>query len=141
MATPERKQVAERLHSAALHLLRRLREADAEAAIGPSRLSALSVLVFGESATLGELAAAEQVTAPTMSKLVAGLEELGLVSRTAGTDRRSVILRATPQGRRLLLKARGRRLERFSAMLAKASSAELATLAKASAIIDRLLSA
>jgi DNA-binding MarR family transcriptional regulator len=140
MATPERRHVAERLHSAALHLLRRLREADAEAEIGPSRLSVLSVLVFGGSSTIGELAATEQVKASTMTKLVQGLEELGLVSRSAATDRRSVILRATPQGRKLLLKARGRRLDLFTGMLQGASAADLATLAKASDVIDRLLS-
>ena len=106
MATPERRLVAERLHSAALHLLRRLRSVDAESGIGPSRLSVLSILVFGDSATIGELAALEQVRASTMSKLVQGLEELGLVSRAAASDRRSVILRATPRGRKLLLKAR-----------------------------------
>jgi DNA-binding MarR family transcriptional regulator len=141
MAILERRHVAERLHSAALHLLRRLREVDAEADIGPSRLSVLSVLVFGDASTIGELAAAEQVKASTMSKLVQGLEELGLVSRSAAAkDRRSIILRATPQGRKLLLKARGRRLDLFTGMLQGASPADLATLTKASDVIDRLLS-
>jgi DNA-binding MarR family transcriptional regulator len=140
MAIPERRHVAERLHSAALHLLRRLREVDAEAEIGPSRLSVLSVLVFGDSSTVGELAAAEQVKASTMSKLVQGLEELGLVSRSAAKDRRSVILRATPQGRKLLLKARSRRLDLFTSMLQQASAADLDVLTKASDTIDRLLS-
>jgi DNA-binding MarR family transcriptional regulator len=140
MAIPERRLVAERLHSAALHLLRRLREVDAEAEIGPSRLSVLSVLVFGDFSTIGELAATEQVKASTMSKLVQGLEELGLVSRSAAKDRRSVILRATPKGRKLLLKARSRRLDLFAGMLQRASTADLATLTKASDLIDRLLS-
>jgi DNA-binding MarR family transcriptional regulator len=140
MAIPDRRRVAERLHSAALHLLRRLREVDAEAEIGPSRLSVLSILVFGGASTIGELAAAEQVKASTMSKLVQGLEELGYVSRTAAaTDRRSVILRATPQGRKLLLKARDRRLDLFTGMLQGAGPAELQTLAEASEIMNRLL--
>jgi DNA-binding MarR family transcriptional regulator len=139
MATPERTRVAERLHSAALHLLRRLREVDAGAAVGPARLSVLSVLVFGGPATIGDLAAAEHVRPPTMSKLVQGLEELGLVTRRPGPDRRAVIIAVTPVGRKLLLQARDRRLERFSAMLASASPAELATLEKSSAILARLL--
>jgi DNA-binding MarR family transcriptional regulator len=139
MATPNRKRVAERLHSAALHLLRRLREVDALAPVSPARLSVLSVLVFGGPVTIGELAATEHVKAPTMSKLVQGLEEAGLVARTAGADRRAVILRATPAGRNVLLKARDLRLERFSAMLAEASPADLVTLERSSAIIDRLL--
>ncbi|HTA38630.1 MAG TPA: MarR family transcriptional regulator [Candidatus Acidoferrales bacterium] len=121
-------------------MLRRLREADAVEEIGPSRLSVLSILVFGDSSTIGELAAAEQVTAPTMSKLVQGLEELGLVSRSAAKDRRSAVLRATPQGRKLLLKARDRRLELFTGMLREAGAADLETLSKASDVLDRLLS-
>lgn len=140
MAAPERRRVAERLHSAALHLLRRLREVDAEAEIGPSRLSVLSILVFGDSSTIGELAAAEQVKASTMSKLVQGLEELGLVSRSAAEDRRSVILRATPAGRKLLLRARDRRLDLFSGMLERADARDLETLSEAAETIERLLS-
>jgi DNA-binding MarR family transcriptional regulator len=139
MAMPERKRVAERLHSAALHLLRRLREVDAGAAVGPARLSVLSVLVFGGSATIGDLAAKEHVRPPTMSKIVSGLEELGLVTRRPGSDRRAVILAVTAAGRKLLLQARDRRLERFSAMLASATPGELTTLEKSSAILERLL--
>jgi DNA-binding MarR family transcriptional regulator len=139
MAAPERKRVAERLHSAALHLLRRLREVDAKAQVGPSRLSVLSILVFGGPATPGELAAAEQVKPPTMSKLVRGLEDMGFVARDSGDDRRSVILRATPKGRKILLEARTRRLELFAGMLEQANADDLATLSKASDIIDRLL--
>ena len=133
-------RVAERLHSAALHLLRHLRRVDVESGIGPARLSVLSVLVFGGPATIGELAAADQVKAPTMSKLVQGLEESGLVSRGAGADRRSVMLRATSHGRRVLIKARDRRLELFSRILGRANPGEMQTLTKASAIIERLLS-
>ena len=88
---------------------------------------------------IGDLAAAEHVRPPTMSKLVQGLEELGLVTRRPGPDRRAVIIAVTPVGRKLLLQARDRRLERFSAMLASASPAELATLEKSSAILARLL--
>ncbi|MGH9778857.1 MAG: MarR family winged helix-turn-helix transcriptional regulator, partial [Candidatus Acidiferrales bacterium] len=53
--------VADRLHSAAIHLLRRLRKRDLETGVGPAQLSALSVVVFAGPRTLGELARAEQV--------------------------------------------------------------------------------
>lgn len=139
MATPERENVAERLHSAVLHLLRRLRKVDSQAAIGPSRLSVLSVLVFGGRATVGELAATEQVKPPTMSKLLHGLEEMGLISRTVGGDRRSIVIRSTRTGRLALLKARSRRLELLAKMLEATNAAELETLAKAADIIDRVL--
>lgn len=99
----------------------------------------LSVLVFGGVSTIGELAATEQVSAPTTSKLVRGLEELGLVSRSAAKDRRSAILRATPRGLKVLLEARERRLDLFTGMLQGATAADLATLTKASDTIDRLL--
>src|SRR6202521_1536653 len=74
---------SDRLHSAAIHLLRRVRKEDAIMAEAPARLSALSVLVFGGPMSLGELAAAEQVKPPTMSRVVAGLERNGLVARLA----------------------------------------------------------
>src|SRR6059058_738700 len=74
-------ETADRLHSAAIHLLRRLRVGDRESGIGPAQLSALSVLVFGGPRSLGELADAEQVRPPTMSRIVSGLERAGLVKR------------------------------------------------------------
>ena len=74
-------ETADRLHSASIHLLRRLRVRDRESGVGPAQLSALSVLVFGGPRSLGELADAEQVRPPTMSRIVAGLERAGLVKR------------------------------------------------------------
>src|SRR5258705_3126399 len=67
-------EVADRLHSAAIHLLRFARKEDVLSGEGPARLSALSVLVFGGPMTLGQLASAEQVKPPTMSRIVAGME-------------------------------------------------------------------
>jgi DNA-binding MarR family transcriptional regulator len=75
--------VADRLHSSAIHLLRRVRKQDVATGEGPARLSALSVLVFGGPKTLGELAAAEQVKPPTMSRIVAGLARSRLIEITA----------------------------------------------------------
>src|ERR1044071_5373512 len=104
---PDREAVANRLHSAAIHLLRRARRVDAESPLPAPQLSALSVIVFGGPITLGALAAAEQVRPPTMTRLVAALERAGLVTRESDpTDRRQVLLRATPAGRRLLEEGR-----------------------------------
>src|SRR5258708_17074119 len=80
-------ETADRLHSAAIHLLRRLRVRDRESGGGPAQLSALSVLVLGGGpCSLGELAQGEQIRPPTMSRNVAGLVRAGLVRRgtTAG---------------------------------------------------------
>ncbi|HEX9111775.1 MAG TPA: MarR family transcriptional regulator, partial [Terriglobales bacterium] len=64
----DRSEVADRLHSAAIHLLRYARKQDVLSRQGPARLSALSVLVFGGPMALGQLARLEQVKAPTMSR-------------------------------------------------------------------------
>src|ERR1700758_4534754 len=98
-ALPEALESADRLHSAAIHLLRRLRIRDREIGIGPSQLSALSVLVFGGPKSLPALAEAEQVKAPTMSRIVAGLLRERLVRRgTDKQDRRAVVIQATEKG-------------------------------------------
>ena len=82
------EEVADRLHSAAIHLLRRVRVRDAESGLTPSRLSALSVIVFAGPIRVGDLATAEQVRPPTISRLVKELETDGLVRRIAnkGSD-------------------------------------------------------
>ena len=103
--------VADQLHSAAIHLLRRLRIRDRESGIGPAQLSALSVLVFGGPRSLGELADAEQVRPPTMSRIVAGLQRSRLVRRHATEDGRRVRLEATPKGVSLMWEGRQRRVE------------------------------
>jgi argininosuccinate synthase len=69
------REVADRLHSAAIHLLRRVRSTDVQTGVTPAQLSALSVLMSGPK-TLGQLAAAEQVRPPTVTRLAKDLERL-----------------------------------------------------------------
>ncbi|MGH9494633.1 MAG: MarR family winged helix-turn-helix transcriptional regulator [Candidatus Sulfotelmatobacter sp.] len=134
-------EVADRLHSAAIHLLRRVRKQDAASGEGPARLSALSVLVFGGPRTLGELAAAEQVKPPTMSRIVAGLARSRLIQITADPgDARRVRIRATAKGVRLLQKGRQLRIEYLASRLERLSPQELADLGKAVEILSGLLS-
>ena len=111
-------EIADRLHSAAIHLLRRVRVRDRESGIGPAQLSALSVLVFGGPRSLGELADAEQVRPPTMSRIVAGLERAGLIRRHATEDGRRVRLEASAKGRKILEAGRQRRVESLAKALA-----------------------
>jgi DNA-binding MarR family transcriptional regulator len=111
-------EIADELHSAAIHLLRRLRVRDRESGIGPAQLSALSVLVFGGPRSLGELADAEQVRPPTMSRIVAGLERSRLVRRNATEDGRRVRLEATPKGVSLMWEGRKRRVQSLAKALA-----------------------
>src|SRR5882672_9219362 len=109
---------ADRLHSAAIHLLRRLRVRDRESGVGPAQLSALSVLVFGGPKSLGELADAEQVRPPTMSRIVARLQRSGLVRRFATEDGRRIPPEATPKGVSLMWEARERRVNSLAAAVA-----------------------
>jgi DNA-binding MarR family transcriptional regulator len=135
----EPAEVADRLHSAAIHLLRRLRTEDAASGLTAPRLSALSVIVFGGPLTLGALAAAEQVRPPTMTRLVAALERDGLVTREQDpNDRRQILLRATPAGRRLLEEGRARRTASLARRLASLPPSDLAGLARAADLLERL---
>ncbi len=103
--------MAEGLHSVALRILRQLRKEDEHSGVGSARLSVLSVLVFGGPCRMKDLADAEQVKPPTMSRIVAGLEEAGLVRREKDRlDGRSVCVEATVRGRKLLERARLRRI-------------------------------
>lgn len=138
-----KREAADRIHSAAIHLLRRVNRVDKEAmGIGPARASVLSVLVFARPRTLTELAEAERVTLPTMSKLVAAMEHEGLVRRTPhATDGRSVRITATAKGRRLLERGRERRLSLLESLLAQADAREVGVVREAAEIVERILSA
>lgn len=137
--TLDPETVAGALHSAAIHLLRRLRKEDERSGTSAARLSALSVLVFGGPMRLTDLARAEQVKPPTMTRIVAGLEAQGLVRRAAAEDdARAVRLAATPRGERLLHQARRRRVGRLAAALEDLGRGDLALLARAAALTERV---
>jgi DNA-binding MarR family transcriptional regulator len=139
-AAADAAAVADRLHSVAIHLLRRVRKQDAATGEGPARLSALSVLVFGGPMTLGRLAAAEQVTPPTMSRIVTGLERGKLIERVRDSrDARRVQIRATPSGTRLLQQGRRRRIEYLASHLDGITKREFATLNEAVILLERIL--
>jgi DNA-binding MarR family transcriptional regulator len=130
--------VADRLHSAALHLLRRLRAPD-EALISTPRLSLMSVAALAGPIGVGALAAAEGVSAPTMSRLLDALERDGLVRRgpDAG-DARGVLVTVTPKGRKALQRGRAKRLRVLTERLQDLSAEELAAVSGAADLIERL---
>lgn len=139
-ATIRPSATADRLHSAAIHLLRRLRRQDDASELSAPRLSALSVIVHGGPISLRDLAAAEQVRAPTMSRIVAALVEAGLVRRqVAAGDRRAIALTATGRGAALLKRARRRRTARLTRALAELAPGEVAQIDIAVRAIDRLV--
>ena len=132
-------ELADGLHSAAIHLLRQLRVEDRASGIGPAQLSALSVLVFGGAMSLKRLAEIEQVKPPTMVRIVQGLVEQRLAtSRADREDARKIRIAATARGRTLMQRARLRRVEALAEMLAKKSGAERAEIAAAVEILRSL---
>ena len=133
------ERVADRLHSASIHLLRRVRRRDDESGVTAPHLSALSVLVFGGPRTLGELAEAEQVRPPSITRIVRNLEADGLVEREPDpADRRVVRVRATDEGRRILHEGRRRRITDLAARLRTVDAGELETLERAAELIERI---
>jgi DNA-binding MarR family transcriptional regulator len=112
--------LADRLHSLAIHLLRRVRRSDEEVGLSAPRLSALSVIVYRGPISVTELAKAEGVTAPTVTRLVRALVQQGLVERrSAEGDNRVVLLCTTPTGRRILDAARVKRLAALQTLLTR----------------------
>src|SRR5687768_207838 len=136
-ATPSAEEVADRIHSAAIRLLRGLRRQDDKWGLSAPRLSALSVVVFAGPVTLGDLARAEQVRPPTMTRLVQALEAERLVKRTPdGDDKRVVWIKATARGRRLLLRGRKARVRALAAKLESLDPDSVKTLDNASALLE-----
>lgn len=137
MSRRQADEVADRLHSAAIHLLRRAREHDDASGLSAARLSALSVVVFRGPLTLGALAEAEGVRSATMTGIVNGLAASGLVRRRRhADDGRAVLVEATTAGRRLLRSARARRIELVSSRLSDLSDRDLATLRRATELLE-----
>jgi DNA-binding MarR family transcriptional regulator len=137
MAARQVHDVADILHSAAIHVVRRASECDRAAPISPARLSALSVLVFRGPLPLGELAAAEGVRSATMTGIVNGLEADGLARRRRdATDGRAVQVDATGAGRRLLQRARAQRIGLVASKLGDVSAADLDVLWRACELIE-----
>lgn len=123
-----------------MHLLRQVRVRDTESALTSARLSALSTLVRQGPLSVGELAAAEQVTAPTMSRLVTALERESYVSREpdAGDGRRIQVV-ATEAGVRALVEARRRRVERLASLLDALPAERRGAVLDATSILESVI--
>lgn len=133
-------RVAEAVHAVSIRVLRIVRAEDAKAGIGPAQLSALSVLVFLGAKTMGELAEAEQVKPPTMSRIVEGLVRQNLAERaTEAGDRRSLRIAATTKGRRLLLAGKNRRVRALAKRLEQLKDDDLRILQAAAETLGHIL--
>lgn len=139
MADERTQEVAARLHSAAIRLLRMARRQDEASGLSAPRLSALSVVVFAGPLSLAELAAEEQVRAPTMTRIVEALVRAGLVTRDPDpADRRMVRIAATDEGRRLLAEGRRRRVRALAERLAGLAESERRALERGVELIERV---
>ncbi len=138
----KRAELADQLHSAAIHLLRQLRKEDDASGLSAPRLSALSVVVFGGPVTLGQLARAEQVRPPTMTKIVTGLEKDGLVKRRPDAhDKRLTRIVATSKGQRILVAGRARRVKSLTEAVERLNDGELAHLDRGVQVFRKLIEA
>ena len=134
------EDLADRLHSSAIRLLRLVRVQDSATGIAPARLSALSVIVFGGPVSLRELARAEQVSPPTMSRIVDALEAEGLARRQVDQgDRRAVVIKATEKGTTVLKQGRRRRVKFLTSYLSKLANSELSDIERALQAIHKVL--
>jgi DNA-binding MarR family transcriptional regulator len=137
-----RDEVASRLHSLAIHLVRRAWAHDAEMGLSRARSSALAVLVYGGAMTLTELAAAEHVTLATMSKLAAALEGDGWIERLPHPhDARALQLCATAAGRALIERGRRRRVEAVRGILQPLEREDVEVVERAVQLLERAVAA
>jgi DNA-binding MarR family transcriptional regulator len=134
------QDMATSLHAASIRLLRLLRREDDASGLSAPRLSALSVIVFGGPLSLAELAGAEQVRPPTMSRIVDALVNAGLATRdTDPANRRMVRIAATEQGRKLLLAGRERRVRALVQRLRRLGDSEQRALARAVELLEQVV--
>jgi len=134
-------ELAARLRLSVTRLARRLRQqAAAESEVSPSQLSTLASVDRLGPITLGALAAVERVQPPTMTRIVAALDEAGLVSREVDQqDRRIARVQTTVAGRKFLERSRGRKEAFLAARIRTLDADDRAVLARAAVILEKIL--
>jgi DNA-binding MarR family transcriptional regulator len=132
-------QLASRLRLAVARTARRLRQ-EAGGGLSPTLSAALASIDNHGPLTPSELAARERIKRPTATRLIASLEQDGLVARTSDpSDGRSSLIATTPEGRDLMRTLRTRKDAYLARRLAKLTAGERETLARAADLLERLL--
>lgn len=132
-------ELAARLRQAVTRMNRRLRVTSL-GEISPAQASMLAAIEMLEAPTLGELAAAEQIQPPSVTRLVKGLQESGLiVQKTDPNDRRSTRVAISPQGKRTLSEIRDRKTQFLNSKLSALSAKELEKAEEMVVLLERLL--
>ena len=131
--------LASTLRISVMRLARRLRAERAEETLTLSQLATLGTLGRHGAMTLGELAAHERVQPPSMTRIIAGLEERGLVVREPhATDRRLVIVHLTDEAMRLIAADRRRRDAWLARRLRELTPDEHEALRRAAPVLEKL---
>ena len=139
MRTSSQADLAVRLRLVIARTARRLRQ-EAGEELSPSQAAALATIDRHGPLTPSELAARERIQRPTATRVIARLEEAGLVDRTGDPDdRRSCLVGVAPEGRGLLARVRTRKDAYLSRRLRDLDADERATLDRAAAILERVL--
>ncbi len=147
MTTPQQTRsdagLASALRISVSRLARRLRAErlakGLEPGLSDTQLAALAALERHGAMTPGELAEHEKVQPPSMTRVIAALEESGLVIRGPhATDRRQVVLTVTQAGREVVQKSRRLREAWLAQRLRELTPAERATLRAAAPILEKL---
>jgi DNA-binding MarR family transcriptional regulator len=139
MRTSTQADLAVRLRLVIARTARRLRQQAGEE-LSPSQAAALAMIDRHGPLTPSELATRERIQRPTATRVIARLEEAGLVDRTSDPDdRRSCLVGVAPEGRRLLARVRTRKDAYLSRRLRDLDADERATLDRAAAILERVL--
>jgi DNA-binding MarR family transcriptional regulator len=133
------EELASRLRVAVTRLNRKLRQ-QALAGLSPAQASALGTVNRLANPTLGELAEAEQVQPPTVTRLVSCLENAGLVAReTDAADRRVVRVKITAEGRRNLQRIRALKNAFLTRRLAALGPAERSQAEALTSLLEHLV--
>jgi DNA-binding MarR family transcriptional regulator len=136
---PSPTALAGRLQLVLARSARRLRQ-EAGSELSPSMGSALASIDRHGPITPSELAGHERVQRPTATRVIARLEDLGLIERSPDpSDRRSALLSVTAEGRALLRRSRTRKSQYLARQLSALDAADLATLDRAATILERVL--
>ena len=139
MQTISTTDLAHRLRPVLVRLARRMRQ-QAGAELSPTQGAALGTIDCHGPLTPSELAARERIQRPTATRVLARLEEAGLIERTADpSDRRSSLVSVTDSGRALLISVRDRKDAYLAQRLDRLSPDDLAALDRAAGILERVL--
>jgi DNA-binding MarR family transcriptional regulator len=135
--------LAHGLRPSVMRLARRLRQMrDDSVGLNSNQLSAMAVLLNSGDMLMGELAAAEKMQPPSMTRIINGLETRGFVARRPHPeDRRQCLVTLSDEGRKILLANRRRRDEWLAIRIAQLAPAEREVLREAIAILEKVNSA